>query len=158
MDGGLGRELCSRGPETLVATGMLGSFLLQAQAGVGCLATGRSSQLPVASLGWSEKSEGFLWRKKWKRNKVGQPCLSHFLLPRQWVACLPLPAGVGRLCGVWAGLGAPCWCGVCPVTLATTGQWWGVTFSDQRTVYRDQEVETHASHKPIGTFSSPWGP
>lgn len=122
-DGGLGRELCSPGQETLVATRMLGSFLLQAQAGVGCLATGRSSQLAVASLGWSEKSEGFLWRKKWRRNKVGWPCLSHFLLSRPWVACLPLPAGVGRLCGVWAGLGAPCWCAVGPVALATTGQW-----------------------------------
>lgn len=71
-------------------------------------ATRKSSQLPVAFLGWSEESEGFLWRKKWKRNKTGWPCLSHFLLPRQWVACLPLPAGFRRLCGMWAGLGAPC--------------------------------------------------
>ena len=68
---------------------------------------------------------------------------------------------------MWAGLGAPCWRGVCPVALATTGQWWRMTFSDQRTVYRDQEVETHLSHKPIGIFRhflgplgpwSTWGP
>lgn len=60
-------------------------------------------------------------------------------------AYLPLPAGVRRLCRVWAGFGAPCWYDVCPVVLATTGQWWEVTFSDQRTVYRDQEVETYPS-------------
>lgn len=114
-------------------------------AGVGHLATGKLSQLPVTSLGWSKENELFLWREKWKRNKMGCPA-SHFLLSRQWVACLPLPAGVRRLGGVWAGFGAPCWCGVCLVALATTGQWWEVTFSDQRTVYRDQKVETHPSH------------
>lgn len=84
--------------------------------GLGC--SGRlpreCPQLPAASLGWREGSEGFLWKKTWKRNRTGRPCLSHFLLPRQWVACLPLPAGVRRLFVVWAGVGAPLCCGVCP--------------------------------------------
>lgn len=137
--GGLGRGLLTRA-EILATIRMVGSFLLQASVGVGLLFTGKSSQLPVASLGWSGESKGFLWRKKWKRNMMGWPCLSHFLLPGQWVVCLPFPAGVRRLCGVWAGLGAPCWLGVCLVALATTEQWWGVTFSDQRTVYRDQDL------------------
>lgn len=29
-------------------------------------------------------------------------------------------------------------------------------FSDQRTVYRDQEVKTQPSHKPVGTFPVQW--
>lgn len=31
-----------------------------------------------------------------------------------------------------------------------------MTFSDQRTVYRDQEVKTQPSHKPVGTFPVQW--
>lgn len=72
------------------------------------------------------------------------------------VSCLPLPVSFRRLSGVWVGLGAPHWCGVCLVTLATTGQRCGMTFSDQRTVHRDQEVKTQSSHKPVGTFPILW--
>lgn len=97
----------------------------------------------MASLGWFEENEGFLWKKKWKRNKTGWPCLSHFLLPRQWVACLPLPAGVRGF--VWCGLGLGLLAGVV-FALATTEPRWEVTFSDQRTEDRDQEVETYPSH------------
>lgn len=68
------------------------------------------------------------------------------------VSCLPLPVSFWRLCGVWVGLGAPCWCGVCLVTLATLGQRCGMTVSDQRTVYRDQEVKTQPCHRPVGAF------
>ena len=142
----------------MAALRIAGSFLLQAWAGEGLPALGKSSPLPVASLGQSGEREPCLWEKKWKRNKPAGPCLSHFLLPGPWVACLPFPAGVGRLRGVWAGLGAPRWRGVCPVALATTGQGWGVTFSDRRTVYRDQEVETCPSHWPTGTLAPPGDP
>lgn len=90
---------------------------------------------PVASLGYSKESEGFLWRKKWKRNELGWPCLSHFLLPST-VSCLPLPARVVRrfLWGVGWAWGSLLLCCL-PVALATIGQRWRVAFSDQRTVH-----------------------
>ena len=41
---------CLQGQGTLAAIRMVGSFRLQAWVGVGFLATGKSSQLPVTSL------------------------------------------------------------------------------------------------------------
>lgn len=83
-----------------------GSCVLPGWGGLGALRT------PVAS--WAVRRRGaWLW-EKWKRNQMGCSCFS-LPPPRLLPACPSCRAGLGTLC----------WHGVCPVTLAATGQWCG---------------------------------